>query len=59
MGTGQMASHKHLFVGREDCTTLITQFQLFVVASVDRFLGNIKRCGKGIFQQSSTGAATA
>jgi hypothetical protein len=33
----------HLFVGRENCTTLITQFQLFVVARGDRFLGNTKR----------------
>jgi hypothetical protein len=42
MGTGQMASHKHLFVGRETRPTLITQFQLFAVASGGRFLGNIK-----------------
>jgi hypothetical protein len=40
-------AHKHLFVGRENCTTQITQFQLFVVASGDRFLGSIKRCCKG------------
>ena len=36
-------AHKHLFVGNENCITLITQFQLFAVASGDRFLGNIKR----------------
>jgi hypothetical protein len=29
-------------VGRENCTNLITQFQLFAVAIGDGFLGNIK-----------------
>jgi hypothetical protein len=37
-------AHIHLIVGRENCTHLITQFQLFAVASGDGFLGNIKRC---------------
>ena len=43
MGTGQMASHKHLFVGSENRSALIIQFQLFAVASRDGFLGNTTR----------------
>jgi hypothetical protein len=36
-------ARKHLFVGRENCTALITQFQLFAMASGDGFLGSVKR----------------
>jgi hypothetical protein len=30
-----------LFAGREDCTALITKFQLFAVADRNGFLGNM------------------
>ena len=38
----------HLFVGRENCTTLIVKCQRFAAAGSDWFLGNIKsRSGCG------------
>jgi hypothetical protein len=37
-----MSHHKHLFLGSENRSALITQFQLFAVASGDEFLGNVK-----------------
>ena len=46
MGTGQMASHKHLFVGSENRSALIPQFQLFATAGSDGFLGTIQRGGR-------------
>jgi hypothetical protein len=33
----------HLFMGSENRTALIMQFQLFAVASSDGFLGNVER----------------
>jgi hypothetical protein len=36
-------AHKHLFMGSENRTALIMQFQLFAVASSDGFLGNVER----------------
>jgi hypothetical protein len=35
--------HKLLFMGSENRTALIMQFQLFAVASNDGFLGNVER----------------
>jgi hypothetical protein len=37
------SDQKHLFVGSENRTALIMQFQLFAVASSDGFLGNVER----------------
>jgi hypothetical protein len=36
-------AHKHLFMGSENRTALIMQFQPFAVASSDGFLGNVER----------------
>ena len=36
-------THKHLFMGSENRTALIMQFQLFAAASSDGFLGNVER----------------
>jgi hypothetical protein len=38
--------NKHLFVGSENRSALITQFQLFAAAGSDRFLGNIQTGGR-------------
>jgi hypothetical protein len=45
----QFASYvtlKHLFVGSENRSALITQFQLFATAGSDGFLGTIQRGGR-------------
>jgi hypothetical protein len=40
------SDQKHLFVGSENRSALITQFQLFATAGSDGFLGTIQRGGR-------------